>query len=202
MTLTRKILWSVTKKTRLRSIKLLVMDCDGTLTDGDVFHLRFDCQDGLGIALLPIEKAIITGNRSPLIMRRAEQLHIGHVMLGVYEKKAVFEALISELGLKHEEVCYVGDDSNDIECMQIAGIGIAVRNATKKAKKAADFVTRNRGGHGALREVADMLMRGQEYASKDDQRYVLRRRWLQTSREFAASERSYWPKVDQKGNSD
>ena len=202
MTLTRKILWSVTKKTRLRSIKLLVMDCDGTLTDGDVFHLRFDCQDGLGIALLPIEKAIITGNRSPLIMKRAEQLHIGHVLLGVYEKKAEFEALISKLGLRHEEVCYVGDDSNDIECMQIAGIGIAVRNATRKAKAAADFVTRNRGGHGALREVADMLMRGQEHASKNDERYVLRRRRVQASREFAASERSYRTEVDQEGNRD
>jgi len=128
--------WSVAK--RLRSILLLVMDCDGTMTDGDVNHRRFDIHDGMGLANLRIQKAIISGYKDEDIYKRAKQLDIDHAYLGIDNKLQAMDQLVKKLEIKYEQVCFIGDDLNDLECIKKAGIGVAVHDAVKEVRKAAD----------------------------------------------------------------
>jgi len=153
----------------MMDIKLLALDVDGTLTDGSVYmdgegheFKRFDIQDGMGIAMLRrqgIEVAIISGRFSASTDQRAKDLGIPFVFNGVKDKLATLVSLAEKLNLKPEEVAYMGDDVNDIECIMWAGLGVAVANARQETKEAADYVTASSGGQGAVREVADMLLK-------------------------------------------
>ena len=153
----------------MMDIKLLALDVDGTLTDGSVYmdgegheFKRFDIQDGMGIAMLRrqgIEIAIVSGRFSASTDQRAKDLGIPFVFNGVKDKLATLVSLSEKLNLKPEEVAYMGDDVNDIECIKWAGLGVAVANARQETKEAADYVTASSGGQGAVREVADMLLK-------------------------------------------
>ncbi len=141
---------------------------DGTLTDGGVAldanggeWKRFDIQDGMGIARLRrsgVEVAIISGRYSGSTIRRAQELGILEVVNGTAEKLPVLQELCRDRGLSPEEVCYVGDDVNDIDCIRWSGMGIAVRNAMLDVKAMADWVTPSVGGNGAIREVAERIL--------------------------------------------
>lgn len=141
---------------------------DGTLTDGGVAldanggeWKRFDIQDGMGIARLRrsgVEVAIISGRYSGSTIRRAQELGILEVVNGTAEKLPVLQGLCRDRGLSPEEVCYVGDDVNDIDCIRWSGMGIAVRNAMLDVKAMADWVTPSVGGNGAIREVAERIL--------------------------------------------
>lgn len=153
----------------MMDIKLLALDVDGTLTDGSVYmdgegheFKRFDIQDGMGIAMLRrqgIEVAIVSGRFSASTDQRAKDLGIPFVFNGVTDKLTTLVSLAEKLNLKPEEVAYMGDDVNDIECIKWAGFGVAVANARQETKEAADYVTASSGGQGAVREVADMLLK-------------------------------------------
>lgn len=147
--------WGVTKK--LRSIELLIMDCDGTLTNGQLPEKQFDVKDGYGLKNLQIKKAIISGDFSELVKARANHLGIDYVYLGVHDKLFVMQLLVKLLGLTQDQVCYVGDDVNDLACIMWAGLGIAVNDSHKVVKQYANYVTRAKGGCGAIREVCDMI---------------------------------------------
>lgn len=148
-------------------IKLLVLDVDGTLTDGGVAldgaggeWKRFDIQDGMGIARLQkdgVEVALISGRYSAATARRALELGIREVVNGISEKLPALKSLCCSRGFLPEEVCFVGDDINDIECIRWSGLGVAVRNARLDVKAFADWVTPSSGGHGAIRDVADHI---------------------------------------------
>lgn len=150
------------------NIKLLVLDVDGTLTDGSVYmdgegheFKRFDIQDGMGIVMLKregIEVAIISGRFSASTDQRARDLGLSFVFNGVKDKLATLMSLSEKLSLKADEVAYMGDDINDIDCIKWAGFGIAVSNARLEVKEIADYVTKSPGGQGAVREVADLLL--------------------------------------------
>jgi len=147
---------------------MLVLDVDGTLTDAGVFidgtgteSKRFDIQDGMGIARLQrsgVEVAFLSGRHSEATARRALELGIREVVNGIGEKLPALQALARSRGLLPEEVCYVGDDVNDIDCMRWSGLGVAVRNARLDVKATADWITGSPGGHGAIREVAERIM--------------------------------------------
>lgn len=148
-------------------IKLLVLDVDGTLTDGGVAldgnggeWKRFDIQDGMGIARLQkdgVEVALISGRYSEATARRALELGIREVVNGISEKLPALKSLCCSRGFLPEEVCFVGDDINDIECIRWSGLGIAVRNARLEVKALADWITPSSGGHGAIRDAADRI---------------------------------------------
>ncbi|MBK7250575.1 MAG: HAD family hydrolase [Gammaproteobacteria bacterium] len=149
-------------------IRLLVLDVDGVLTDGrlwfgprgeqmKVFHVR----DGHGIRLAQaagIEVAVISGRRSPAVSRRCRELGIRHVLQGIADKLAAFEALRAALGVSAAECACVGDDLPDVPVMRRAGVAFAVADAHPLARRAARHVTRLRGGEGAVREVCDLLL--------------------------------------------
>lgn len=154
------------------AIRLFVMDVDGTLTDGRI-HLSadgtawksFDAHDGGAIALLRhagIAAAIVSGRDCAITERRARELSVSEVRLGVSDKLSVTQELASALGLAADGVAYVGDDISDVPVLDWAGWSAAPANATPEAQAAADVVLRQRGGHGAVREAIEVMLRHEE----------------------------------------
>lgn len=144
------------------------MDVDGTLTDGKIYMSAsgefikvFDVKDGLAIHdILPslhIIPVVITGRTSEILIRRCEELNIEHLYQGVRNKKEKLCQLVSNLQISLNEVAYMGDDINDLECMKIVGLSACPCNSSKQIREIADFIAKNVGGNGALREFVDWL---------------------------------------------
>ena len=154
---------------RLSRVRLLVMDVDGVMTDGRIVldgegneWKFFNVRDGHGIVMLHrigVETAIITGRSSKVVERRAKELSIAHVYQGAHNKLEVYEELKRKLGLSDEQVCYIGDDVVDMPIMSRVGFAVAVADAHPEVKKVAHYVTAMPGGRGAVREVAEMIIR-------------------------------------------
>lgn len=152
-----------------RNIKLLILDVDGVMTDGSIIldnegneFKVFNVRDGHGIKMLGkagIQAAIITGRYSEVVERRARELGIREVYQRCHIKSVAFDHLIEKLGLKPEEVAYVGDDIVDIPIFMRVGLSIAVSDATEETKAVAMMVTENRGGRGAVREICEFLIK-------------------------------------------
>lgn len=149
-------------------IELVVFDVDGVFTDGRIWinHLgeetkSFNVRDGHGIKMLihyGINVAVISGRKSEAVSVRMKELGITDVYQGHIDKKTAFNELISEKNLPAEKVAFVGDDIIDVQAMQLAGLSIAVADAHEWVKSHADFVTNECGGHGAVREVCELIM--------------------------------------------
>jgi len=155
---------------RAARIRLLVTDCDGVLTDGSVYYSargeemkRFLMRDGMGVErlrrLVGIETAIVTGERSVSICRRAEKLAIHEVVLGADDKAASVYAMAADRGLALDELAYVGDDVNDLGAIRSVGLACCPADAMAEVAAAAHYVCRLPGGRGAFREVAELLIR-------------------------------------------
>ncbi|MFA7622047.1 MAG: HAD hydrolase family protein, partial [Aminobacteriaceae bacterium] len=122
---------------------------------------RFDIHDGMGIAMLReggVKTAFLSGRHSEATARRAEELGIDLLFNGVGDKLPVLTALMDELCISSKEVAYMGDDVNDAECLRAVGLSFAPSDATSAAKSAADVVTIARGGEGAVREAAELIL--------------------------------------------
>ena len=153
---------------RARRVRLLVLDVDGVLTDGrlhigaDGEHVKvFHVRDGSGLVALRragIAVAIISGRESGAVTRRAQELGIEHVLQGVGDKGPALDALLARLGVEAAAVGCVGDDTPDVPMLERAGLAVAVADAHAAAKAAAHWVTTRPGGHGAVREVCDLLL--------------------------------------------
>ena len=151
-------------------IKLLLLDCDGVLTDGRLYFSAsgeelkvFDVQDGQGIVAWIREGnlvGIISGRSSPIVERRAAELGIQFVRQGARNKLDLAKEIWAETGIDPTATAFVGDDTPDIELMQACGLGIAVANAVREVKEIADRLTTRSGGRGAVREVVDLLLNG------------------------------------------
>jgi 3-deoxy-D-manno-octulosonate 8-phosphate phosphatase (KDO 8-P phosphatase) len=154
---------------KAKRIKLLILDVDGVLTEGSIildndgnefksFHVR----DGHGIKMLKnagIEVAIITGRYSKVVERRAKELGITEVYQRCHIKSTAYEHILDKLGISDAETAYIGDDIVDIPLLKRAGLSVAVSDAEEDAKANALMITKNRGGRGAVREVADFLLK-------------------------------------------
>jgi 3-deoxy-D-manno-octulosonate 8-phosphate phosphatase (KDO 8-P phosphatase) len=159
---------SARHSTALSSIRLLVLDVDGVLTDGRLhfgpegeLYKSFHVRDGHGIrALLAagVPVAVISGRHSEATRRRCEELGIGHVRQGVGDKVAEFVRLAAQLGVAAAECACIGDDVPDVPLFAQAGLAIAVADAHPSARAAAHRLTRAPGGSGAVREVCDWLL--------------------------------------------
>jgi 3-deoxy-D-manno-octulosonate 8-phosphate phosphatase (KDO 8-P phosphatase) len=157
---------------RASHIKLLLMDCDGVLTDGRLWLLRdgdeqksFNTHDGLGLSLFHragLRSGIITGRSSPAVSRRARELGIEFVRQGNPNKIAPFEEVLRLARVAESEVAFVGDDLTDIPIMRRAGLAAAVADAVEETRAAAHFITHAKGGHGAVREVIKLILSSQD----------------------------------------
>ena len=156
----------------MKEIKLVIIDVDGVLTDGSIFidsegreSKVFNVLDGTGISYLHrvnIKTAIISGRTSKAVDHRAKELNIAEVHQGIKNKLDVYEDILGKYSLKDEEVCYIGDDLIDLPIFYRAGFPVAVANAMPVVKQYSSYVTKTKGGCGAVREVAEKIIKFQE----------------------------------------
>ncbi|WP_118180869.1 KdsC family phosphatase [Paraburkholderia phosphatilytica] len=162
---------ALTATDRAARVKLMIFDVDGVLTDGGLLFTAtgdtmksFNSLDGHGVKLLReagVSTAIITGRQSEIVARRAQEMKIAHLYQGVENKVAAFGELLKETGLSADECGYMGDDWPDLGVMLKAGFAAAPANAHPDVIARAHWVSEARGGHGAVREVCDALLRAQ-----------------------------------------
>ena len=156
---------------KAKDIKLIILDVDGVMTDGRIViddngleQRNFDIKDGLGVVAMQmsgIEVAIITSKKSGSVRHRAEELKIKRFHEGVRKKTEPYEQMLAEMGITDAQVAYVGDDLVDLSMMKRVGLPIAVADAVDEVREAAAYVTLKPGGHGAVREAAEMILKAQ-----------------------------------------
>lgn len=149
-------------------IKMFLTDCDGCLTDGGMYYSekgdelkKFNTRDGMGFAILRqhgIITGIITSENVDLNRRRAEKLKLDILEAGCKDKLGTIQRICTECGIDIEDVCYIGDDINDIEAIRAVGYGCCPADAMPEVKNAADFMTKAKGGEGVIREIVNRLL--------------------------------------------
>ena len=160
-----------TLRSRILPVRLMIFDVDGVLTDGRIIYhddgseiKAFDVQDGHGIKLLQragIEVALITGRFCLAVEHRARGLGITMVHQSARDKLEAYAEILAETGLNHEEIGFMGDDLIDIPLLRQVGFAAVVSNAVSHVLPFAHYVTGARGGHGACREVCELLLKVQ-----------------------------------------
>jgi 3-deoxy-D-manno-octulosonate 8-phosphate phosphatase (KDO 8-P phosphatase) len=163
----RRLTWWRLRR-RLAALQVVVLDVDGVLTDGGLWHgpegeliKRFDVRDGLGIRLLQhagLEVAFLSGGRGGATEVRAQQLGIQHCLVGAKDKPVALAGLRQQLGVTAEQIVFVGDDVNDLALQGAVGLLVATADAAAPLRRRADAVLRRNGGHGAVRELAERLL--------------------------------------------
>ena len=149
-------------------IKMMVMDVDGTLTDGRIYigangemMKAFDVKDGYAIAHLKekgIEPVIITGRSSKIVQERAKELSISELYQGISDKLQQLKIVAQQLNCKLDEIAYIGDDVNDLECIEYCGVTACPNDAVDIIKSKVKYVCQNNGGRGAVREFIDWML--------------------------------------------
>lgn len=153
---------------RLERVKLLLLDVDGVLTDGRIVmdnhggeFKHFDVRDGHGLKMLirlGIDVVLVTGRTSDIVEHRARDLGIKEVHQGIWNKAGIFDDILAKRGLHSEEAAYIGDDIVDVPIMRRAGVSLTVADASEHVREIADYVARNPGGQGAVREICEMIL--------------------------------------------
>lgn len=166
---------SAAVRRRAARIRLLLMDVDGTLTDGHVWLLSqpdgtalelksFNAQDGQGLTLAAqagLRTAVITGRESAAMRRRAKESRIEFVYEGCAQKTPAYEDLLKKTGFSEEEVAYIGDDLPDLPVMRRVGLAVAVANAVPEVMRTAHWITPRRAGDGAVRDAVELILKSQ-----------------------------------------
>lgn len=158
---------------RAAAVRFLLTDSDGVLTDNGVYYSaageelkRFSIRDGMGVERLrkfaAVDVGIITGENSGPVQRRAEKLAITELHLGIKDKAAVLRELLARRELRPEQIAYIGDDTNDVEIMQQVGLAACPADATRFAQETAHYICASRGGYGAFREFAELIITARE----------------------------------------
>ena len=170
-------------KSRARRVKLLLMDVDGVLTDGRIYYVpaaemgpakgqstplietkTFHARDGLGIHLAHeagLKTGLISGRKSPVVEYRASELGIHFLRQGARLKLGPYREVLQEAGLRDEEVCFIGDDVVDLPILVRAGLAAGVSDGHPLLRRYVHYVTRARGGLGAVREVIELILAAQ-----------------------------------------
>jgi 3-deoxy-D-manno-octulosonate 8-phosphate phosphatase (KDO 8-P phosphatase) len=156
---------------RASRVRLLLLDCDGVLTDGRITLIdggdeekSFHTRDGHGLVLLHragLQSAVISGRTSSALARRARDLGIAHVRQGTHDKIVEFREVLAAAGVTGDETAVVGDDVTDIPLMRRCALAVAVADATEDTRAHAHYVTRLPGGCGAVREVCELILKAQ-----------------------------------------
>ncbi len=156
-------------KEKASKIKLVLTDNDGVLTDTGVYYSikgeelkRFSIRDGMGVErlreLMNIETGIITGEQSGSVKKRAEKLKIKYLYTGVKYKEKLFEDILTQSKLKPENIAFIGDDVNDIELFNLVGFTACPNDTLEYIKDKVDYICKNKGGNGAFREFAELII--------------------------------------------
>ena len=167
---------------RAQAVKLLAIDVDGVWTDGSLYYgargeelKRFDVRDGQGMVLwreLGFPTAILTARTSPIVATRASELGIRYVLQGERDKGRGFEKLIAQAGVRAEEVAYMGDDINDIPVLRMAGLAATPADCVDEVREIVHYVCKAKGGHGAIRELCELLIRSKDRWGEATAKYL------------------------------
>jgi 3-deoxy-D-manno-octulosonate 8-phosphate phosphatase (KDO 8-P phosphatase) len=170
-------------RTKAEKIRLLLLDVDGVLTDGQIViddkgveTKHFDVRDGQGISLLKhagVDVGFITARSSKIMQYRAQELGIDLLYQGIRDKAGVYDKIKGASGLKDDEIAYVGDDIVDLPILRRAGLAISVKDGWAGLRPLVDYVTEATGGRGAVREIAELLLKAQ-------------RKWADVIRQYSA----------------
>ncbi|HEV8616457.1 MAG TPA: HAD hydrolase family protein [Methylomirabilota bacterium] len=170
---------------RLRTLRALVLDVDGVLTDGGLYYAesgeemkRFDVRDGQGLVLLReagILVALVTRKTSRLVIRRAQDLGITEVHQNATDKRAVVESLLARHKIPLAAACFIGDDLGDLPAMASVALAAAPADAIKEVRAAAAIITKATAGHGAVRELCDQILSARKGKRPPPERRTMRR---------------------------
>ena len=169
-------------QSRAARIKLFLMDCDGVLTDARIWvqengedQKAFNTKDGLGLEILHragLKSGVISGRVSSALTRRAQKLGMSYVRQGCEDKQQAFAEIVADAGLTNAEVAFAGDDLNDVPLMLKSGLAIAVADAVIETREHAHYITQARGGHGAVREAIELILKSQGRWDEVVRRYL------------------------------
>ncbi len=176
-------------RVRAAKVKLLLMDVDGVMTNGKLYHVPdgqgnivetkgFDSQDGIALQWMQwkgLQTGVISGRESVGTTERARQLKMNYVYQGHIEKIPILEKIMEDGNLEAQEIAYMGDDLTDIVVLRRVGCAIAVANARAEVKREAHYVTEASGGEGAVREVVELILDAQGYWGEILEKYEVRR---------------------------
>jgi 3-deoxy-D-manno-octulosonate 8-phosphate phosphatase (KDO 8-P phosphatase) len=154
---------------RASRIKLLLTDVDGVLTDTGVYYSaqgeamkRFSIRDGMGVErlkkLVNVETGIITRENTDIVRSRALKLKINELHLGVFEKDKTLDEICIRRNFSKEEIAFIGDDTNDVEIIKLVGLSACPSDAMKAVKDIVDLVVKSKGGNGAFRDFAELII--------------------------------------------
>ncbi len=157
---------------RAARIRMVVMDVDGTMTDGRIYigsegeaFKEFSVKDGMGITMLHnagVKTGIITGRTSKIVERRAAELKIDSVWQGIKDKREAWQKIKEATGLSNKEIAYIGDDLNDLSLLMQAGLACCTADAQPEVKRVSHVISIYDGGNGAVREVAELILKTQD----------------------------------------
>ena len=156
---------------RAAKIRMVVMDVDGTMTDGRIYIgpegevvKEFSVKDGMGITMLHtagIRTAVITGRTSEIVEKRAAELHIDSVWQGVKDKRIAWQKIKEASGLTNKEIAYIGDDLNDLSLLMQAGLACCTGDAQPEVKSVSHVISSSTGGNGVVRDIAELILKTQ-----------------------------------------
>lgn len=166
---------------RAKDIKLLLLDVDGVLTDGNLLYAgngeeskAFNTQDGFGLRLLReagLEVGVITARKSEVVARRAEELKMHYIYQGIPNKNDAYKEVMKVSGLKPYQIAYMGDDWLDLVLLQQVGLAIVPANGVREVKEIAHFITERSGGAGAVRDACDLIIESKNLVMELLQKY-------------------------------
>jgi 3-deoxy-D-manno-octulosonate 8-phosphate phosphatase (KDO 8-P phosphatase) len=165
-----------TLRARAAAVRVVGFDVDGVCTDGRLFYgpsgealHAFHAQDGLGIARARSHLLLVavTGRKSKNVEARLSELKVPHILQGIFDKAAAFQEVLDANGFGWDQAAFIGDDVNDVPCLQRAALGFTVPNAVLDVFPHAHAVTRKSGGHGALRELLETVLKAQGHWTSD-----------------------------------
>jgi 3-deoxy-D-manno-octulosonate 8-phosphate phosphatase (KDO 8-P phosphatase) len=153
-------------------IKVVLTDVDGVLTDSGMYYSnkgdimkKFHTRDGMGVTLLRknnIPSVIVTKEKNEIIKQWSKKMKIDKLLMGVIKKEAVLEKICKNYGVKSSEICYIGDDVNDLELLKLVGFSATPSDGIIEAQKICDYICKNNGGNGVFREVTNIILLSQK----------------------------------------
>jgi YrbI family 3-deoxy-D-manno-octulosonate 8-phosphate phosphatase len=153
-------------------IKVVLTDVDGVLTDGGMYYStrgdimkKFHVRDGMGVTLLRknnIPSIIVTKEKNEIVKQWSTKMKIDKLLMGIIKKETILKKICKDYSVNPSEVCYIGDDINDLGLLKLVGLSVTPSDGIVEAQKTCDYVCKNKGGYGVFREVANMILLSQK----------------------------------------
>tara|TARA_B100001146_G_C16193475_1_gene440329 strand:- start:951 stop:1448 length:498 start_codon:yes stop_codon:yes gene_type:complete len=155
-------------KKKLKKIRLVITDVDGVLTDAGIFYnkngeflKKFNTRDSMGMELLlncGIKTVMLTRENSEIVKKRAKKIKIAELYSNVADKKSILPKILKNYNVRIDEIAYIGDDINDLEIMRSIGFAATPNDGNTEVKKISNYICKMKGGEGAFREIADLIL--------------------------------------------